>query len=241
VPKTVEKKLSYSPEQIKKTLTIPSRWFIIDQQNTPRHNEQMICDYYIGDCTRPGKLYRRAVVPIFHKDVAVAFTGRTFNPLCNKCNLYHLGSCPDDEHALLPCYVKWRHVGLKPSHMMFNFYESLKWMQDNNMAIIVESVGNALRLIEAGIPAIASFGCSIKMGQTQMLTEHGIDRWIVAFDNDEAGIKGMHSVTKQYGKDYNLIFPNLNLQDGMDIANYQSDVIGNKFKSIINKYKKDII
>ena len=219
---------SYSKEYLRKWLKIPSSFYI-----KKGYSEDTLYKYCVGDCFEYGNFYKRAVVPIFGaSEKSIAFTARSLLDKCELCNMFHVGPCPTNN---FPAYVKWRHFNLESKNTLYNFYDNLNLLRKYKTVIIVESPGNTLRLEDAGIPfSVCTFGASIKAGQANLLLKNGIDKWIVLYDNDQAGIAGANRITNRYKNDINVILPSLNFAD--DIGSLSTDCARKVLQPIINKY-----
>lgn len=66
---------------------------------------------------------------------------------------------------------------------------------------ICESQINALTLWGYGIPAIATFGCSVTDKQFNILNRSSIKHYFIAYDGDDAGIKGTKKLIRNLRND----------------------------------------
>lgn len=91
--------------------------------------------------------------------------------------------------------AKWKHTSFKKSSYLYNWCK-LK-SQNPEPIIVVESIANVMRFHEAGYQNVcASFGASLSVKQTSLLIKRGLPV-ILAYDNDEAGHKGIEKAKKK--------------------------------------------
>ena len=112
-----------------------------------------------------GRLRGRYVFPIFDdKDEIIGFSGRL---------TFQSGTMP-----------KWKHLGQK-KNFIFPI-QSTEHIMSSKTAIIIESIGDCLKMIECGINnTIVSFGVSLSPKIIQHLLKLDVGRIIIALNNDE--------------------------------------------------------
>lgn len=140
---------------------------------------------YIGECyDRSSMLYYRVIVPQFNKNgQVIGITGRSMYDRCDRCKLYHArkAPCPSSN---LNFYSKWLHIkGFKTSNHLY-----CDWLLPDKIDSIniVESVGNTLRMIDAGFHnTVCTYGNGIRKNQVEILKNKGIKRINFIIDNDE--------------------------------------------------------
>jgi hypothetical protein len=191
-------------QQIRKSLTIPSQYFI-----DRGFSENILNKYDVGDCTTSNKeMSSRAVVPVYDIDYKymVGCTGRSVHEKCEQCSCFHDSSvsCPKDEYSWL--MSKWRHnKDFKTQEYLYNYWFAKDFIKKTGCAIIVESPGNVWRLEESGIHnSVAIFGCSLSDKQKMLLDISGALTLILIMDNDDAGKKATDAMIKKCQKIYNI-------------------------------------
>lgn len=92
-----------------------------------------------------------------------------------------------------------------------------------NYAIICESQINALTCQSLGLSAVATFGCNITKRQFDLLNKSCIRHFILAFDGDDAGNRGVHKFINNIRKD--VFVDVLKLPRGKDINDLTKDEI----------------
>ena len=199
-----------SKDIIKKRLEIPSKYFI-----RRGFSPKLLTEYYIGDCLDKSKpFYNRAVVPILNCDEhAIGFLARSFFDKCSKCGVYHnpQESCPFFPQ---PMHEKWINSKFNKSHILFNFWNAEKYIEQTSSVIIVESVGDILKLEEAEIRnSVGVLGSSLNPPQKLLLEKLPITELILLLNNDEAGKKGQKQIIEECGKIYNIRCPKLEKND----------------------------
>lgn len=120
-----------------------------------------------GVATTKGRMIGRYVFPIFddRKDL-IGFAGRL---------LY-----PSDK------YPKWKLLGQK-KNFIFPL-ENFSAIRKNNSVIIVESIGDCLKMMECGIfNVLVSFGVSLSPKLVQHLLKLDVGQIIISLNNDEDG------------------------------------------------------
>lgn len=198
-----------SRDVVRARLSFPAKSFV-ERGYWP----QVLDKYDIGESTTqdPKKeMHCRVVVPIYDPDrnYLVGCTGRSIYPKCQKCKFHHTPdkSCPNDGDFVLP-YLKWRHSEtLKAEENLFNYWFAKKYIQQTSTAVVVESIGNVLRLEQAGIHnAVATFGTYLSEQQQLLLAKLGTLNIILIPDNDEngAGKKGAETIKQKYSRLYNF-------------------------------------
>jgi len=148
-------------------------------------SEEIVKKYHIGEChDRSHRFYNRIVVP--HCDTlgrVIGYTGRSLYPQCIRCKLYHSMSAPCPADKSLSIFKKWVHCsGFRTGMYLYN-----EWNHDQiKEVILVESVGNCLRMIEANYKnVLGTYGASLSKGQVEKLESMGVRHINVIFDNDE--------------------------------------------------------
>jgi 5S rRNA maturation endonuclease (ribonuclease M5) len=221
-------KYSITKDLIRKSLNIPSKYFI---------DRGFSCDildkYDVGDCHNASKeMYNRAVVPVYDIEnrYMVGCTGRSFFEKCSECKCYHDGNCPKKEY--LWKYSKWKHSnGFKTQEHLYNFWYAKDYITETGSVIIVESPGNVWKLEECGIHnSVAIFGTNLTDRQKTILDMSGAMNIIAIMDNDEAGIKAAENIKNKCNKTYNI--RNITISKN-DVADMTINEIEQEIKAFI--------
>lgn len=203
LPKTIKAtaKYKYIPKIFYENVTewkkfatgCPSKHYI--EAGFPK---EIVERYCIGECLDPKeRFFKRVMIPqLNRRGQVVGYSGRSIYPQCTICKLYHSpkAPCPTEN---LNNFGKWRHGwGFKTGYNMYNDWNIPTNIED---IIVVESIGNVLRGVEAGISNILGlFGNKLSNGQAQILEELGVKRitWIADRDINNAGIDGATKAIK---------------------------------------------
>lgn len=225
-PTIVEHKNKIPKEKVRGTLEIPAQYYI-----NLGYSPEVLDSYDVGLCNNPSKaMYNRVVVPIYD-DLGkhmIGCTGRTLNPLCEKCECWHpIGNHVKEEDRLNPRWAKWRHNGFEAENTLYNFWRAKDVILATGVAILVEGPGDVWRLEEAGIHnSVAMFGTSLKNGQKAILDASCALSLIVLTDNDEAGMLAAQEIREQCRREYRLYFPKINAKDigAMTVDSITTDI-----------------
>ena len=146
--------------------------FLGDRGITPEVAET----FGIGHC-RTGIMKNRIAIPIHNANAElVAFTGRWAGE----------GERPDNE----PRYKLPK--GFEKSLELFNLHRAAAF--EKRYVVVVEGIWSAIRLHEAGVPAVALLGTSISEPQAGLLAQAGFTHAMLILDGDEAGRKAAPEV-----------------------------------------------
>lgn len=191
-------------ETVKKSLSIPAQYYM-----DRGFSSKILVDYDVGLCTATGKeMSERVVVPIYddNHEFMIGCTGRSVYSQCEKCRAYHnpLHSCPTDEKKWM--YSKWKHSGgFRAQDNLFNFWYALESIKQTATVILVESPGNVLKLVQAGIPnVVATFGAHLTDSQKFKLDCSGAMTMILLLDNDEAGNTARVEIREMCNRTYRV-------------------------------------
>ncbi len=238
--RTVEKVTGIDRSVVRKHLTYPAQQFI-----DRGFAEELLDKYDIGLCNDPKReMYNRVVVPIYDKAglFMIGCSGRSIHKQCPNCKLYHPAnnSCPDAYTKYN--FTKWKHSkDFKAEQTLFNFWKAAKYIKDYKTAIITESVGNVLRLEEAGIKiGVGTFGTQFTEHQNLLLNELGVLNLIIAPDIDEhgAGMTWATATKLKYNRIYNVYI--IDKLPKSDIGEMSIKEVEETFKPILNKLKINI-
>lgn len=235
----------FTRKVLERSWRVPSPYYSAPTPTRAAYGESTLDRYCIGDCHRyDSKFFKRAIIPIFDANqAAVAFTARSILNQCKSCLLFHMGDCPASPY---PNNYKWYHENLCSNKMLYNFHQNEQFFKDQKYAIIFESPGNSLRCEDAGIPgSVATFGAKIGEPQLNLLLGAGVERLILLFDSDEAGISGANRIVTKYQQDINFIIPNLELPKRFngqgeayqtDLGDFPSAVVGKNLRKVLRRY-----
>ncbi len=215
-------------EHVLPLLSIPAKYYI-----ERGYSPEILRKYDVGLCTHKNKPMRyRVVVPVYDamRQFMVGCSGRSINPLCETCECYHIGKCPSEDYRNL--YSKWRHSkGFAKSAHLFNMWYAQPYIKQSKTIILVESVGNVMKLEESGIHnSLGLFGNSLSDAQLFLIEQTGATKLRIALDNDEAGEIGKKKIEQKCSRDYKLEF--IDLPSGVnDIA----ELLSTQIKELLNE------
>lgn len=215
-----------------KNLKIPSQYYI-----RRGYGRDILNKYSVGFCNTKGKpFYLRTVVPVFNEEInsAVGVIGRTINSECPKCGWYHYvhHKCPETK---LEKYFasKWiNSKGFYKTNYLYNTWYAKPYIEDSKTAILVEGVGDVWRLEECGIHnSLSMFGCSLNDKQVDILKSMGVNKLVVALDNDDAGLEGKKKIRAKYGRYFSLEF----------ITTTNKDIGDSSCSEILELFAKELV
>lgn len=164
--------MALTREEVRSSLSIPSRYFL------GRGFSAAILDRFdVGDSAK----LKRAVVPLFDEEgtTCIGYAARSKWPLCDVCDKHHFG--PECRYG----QSKWALPdGFPASTYLFNYAAARA--TSCPFILLVEGVGDAIRVAEAGYVAVAVMGREVSDEQLRKLEALGKTIW-VAFDNDDKG------------------------------------------------------
>jgi hypothetical protein len=233
-PKTApEHKSICSREVVKQRLIIPSPYFL-----GRGFKAETLTKYDIGDVKDNSKdFFGRAVVPIYSEDAKdlIGFTARSVYPECNRCRLYHDTNlkCPQNELEINKC-SKWRHsAGFNASNYFFNVWNAKENIRKHKTAVVVESPGDVLRLVESGVNiALGMLGTYLSDFQVSILDSLGVMNLIVMLNQDKAGRAGTKVIFDLCKRHYRMFDIPI---DGNDLGSLTTDVVTQDIKPIIDR------
>jgi len=222
--------------EYRKMFSTPSRYYI-----KRGFSEKVLSDYLVADSNQYGTLFKRAIIPIVKNRKIMGISSRSMLPECPKCNCHHQGVCPEPKDRHYPSYIRWAHKGFKKSNNLYNLEQSLDWIRSEKTAILVESPNSVLKLEDAGIPgSLATFGCKVSPGQLELLAQNNVERILMVFDGDRAGIEGARAIAEKFGKSFEFVFPEMKMGEGMDLADYPTEVVRLTMNSKLRREKYPI-
>lgn len=151
----------------------------------------------------------RIVVPIYDNNYnhIVGFTGRSIYQKQECCGFYHhpKAKCPTTPLEILSC-TKWRHSkGFNAENYLFNYWFAKDHIAKKGSLILVESIGNCLKLVQNGVyNVVASFGCHLTDMQELLLNMSGAMTVDILMDNDPPGIEATEIITKKLNRVFNI-------------------------------------
>lgn len=199
------KPLNINRKDVRSKLKIPAPYYLA------RGYSQTILDKYdVGLCIDKRKpMYMRSVVPVYDEQYKKIYgcLGRNINPQCPKCKKYHEKNrpCPSNELEELWA-TKWRNSrGFSSGSTLFNYWFAKSHINKSGICILVEGIGDVLRLEEADIHiGLGLFSDKITQNQKFLLERLGIKTIILALDNDKAGEKAQKKVAETLYRTYNI-------------------------------------
>lgn len=185
-------------------------------------SQETVNSFYHG-LAESGSLRCRVVFPIRNaKGFIIAYSGRWAG---QEKIIDGKVVCFNDAREV----PKWKHTSFKKSDNLYNFNVAKDLIEKE--IIIVESIGNVMRWWEAGFKnVVACMGSSLSSKHTSMLIGK-TQRVILAFDNDDAGIKASQNSIKRLEHYVNSI--ELSPPRGKDWA----DITNQEVKDIYEKIK----
>jgi DNA primase len=101
----------------------------------------------------------------------------------------------------------------------------MNFIKDNEIpyAIVVESQINALTCFSYGLASVATFGVGISIKQFEIFNKSNIRHYILAFDGDEAGKRGVSKFLKNIRKD--VFVDVLEIPEGKDINDLDKETL----------------
>lgn len=198
-------------------LIIPSQYYI-----NKDFSASLLDTYDVGFSNK----INRTIIPIYdnqHKFI-IGYNARTIYPKHNKCGQYHpVGQkCPETMYEFA-CTAKWKcSKGLKKENCLFNYWFASKEIIQQNNVILVESIGNVLRLVQNGIKNVVGIlGSSLSDNQQILLNTLGVTNVTLLLDNDKAGINAVSKIYTKLKTEFNVCVINLPLtcNDVCDMSN----------------------
>ena len=74
--------------------------------------------------------------------------------------------------------------------------------KDSTSIVLVEGITDALRLLQAGIPALATLGTAWSSLRTTLLQILGVENIVLAYDNDDAGYIANEQIALELSKSF---------------------------------------
>lgn len=213
-----ENKPTITRQQVRKSLKIPSDYFI-----SRGFSAEILDKYDVGDCLVDNKeMSGRAVVPIYDDSGSnmIGCSGRSRYNKCEKCKSYHADdTCPDDYNIWK--YSKWKHSsGIKTQECLYNIWNAKEYIQKLGFVILVESPGNVWKLEENNIHnSVALFGANLTDKQKMLLDISGAMTIVVIMDSDDAGNKARELVDKKCNRTYNIRHITVSKNDIAEMSN----------------------
>jgi hypothetical protein len=163
------------------------------------------------------------------------------------CNKFSIGCNPEDMTITLPVkdlkgnikFIQTRNIyskfyfipaGIKKTDFIFGGYECI--IGNYKSVWIVESIFNALTLWELGIPAVALLGTGGGQ-QYNLLKMLPTREFIIALDNDTAGIEGTYKIIRKLNTTKVLKILQYNSNDKRDINDLGAEVLSLPLKNIL--------
>lgn len=181
----------------------PSHEFIAERGFAP----MLIEAFGIGFQDK-GMMANRICFPIHNAEgELVAYSGR-----------WASGDLPDDvPRYLLP-------PKFKKNLELFNLHRVLAERGEGcDTVVVVEGFWSVLRLHDAGVPCVSTFGDSVSKAQADLLVQHGITKAILIFDGDEGGRMGTKTSLPILAE--RLFVKSLALEDGIKPDTMSEEVV----------------
>lgn len=186
-PQTKNANHNISRDIVRQRLIIPSKYYL--QRG---YSAEVLDEYDVGQCRwRNREMHDRVVFPVYWTDgTFIGCTGRSIFEKCSICRLHHNPAmmCPLGKHAAKR-FAKWRHSkGFSVGRSLYNYPSAIEAIARSRVAIVVESPGNVLRLVESGVGNVVGvYGSSMSATQARMLEELRPLLIVSLGDNDDGG------------------------------------------------------
>jgi DNA primase len=173
--------------------------------------KKLVKQFGVGFANK-GMMKERICFPIHnHQGELIAYSGR-----------WASDDLPEDTpRYLLP-------KGFEKSKVLYNLHRVLE--QGSDTVVIVEGFWSVMRLHEAGIPCVATFGDSVSEPQANLLLEHGVRNVILIYDGDEGGRVGTVSSLPILAQ--GLFVKTIMLEDGV-----KPDTMGGEIMDTLPRYQ----
>lgn len=182
-------------------LDVPSQYF----RMVRNFRESTLELFGVGDCFAFPEA-DRAVVPF--EDVSGKYMGyvaRSHFDECGKCKQYH-----NPNHPCVQFSPKWRaQKGCQKNKTLYNIHR----VKGSFKVVIVEGVSCVWRLHQLGIPAVACLGGHFNHNRAALLKSVGVQKVLLAYDNDDAGKDFKESFVKTFMHDFSIFAPKLHKKD----------------------------
>lgn len=193
-----------SRAEVRKNLEIPAKYYL-----DRGYSKEILDKYDIGTCKTRGKqMFLRVVAPVYDDNFRfVGCCGRTVQPKCPKCNLYHFENrdCPSNKIEKKWARKWMNSSGGWASHLFYNQWYATPHIYNTGTVILVEGAGDVWRLEEAGIHiGLGMFKTLTTSLQDNVLKKMPISNIILATDNDPAGIDGKQRIRNKLEEHYNI-------------------------------------
>jgi 5S rRNA maturation endonuclease (ribonuclease M5) len=222
-------------EIVRKSLKFPAKFFI-----DKGYSKELLDRYDVGVCWTAGKeMYSRVVVPIYNKKKRmVGCTGRSINPKCEKCGLFHPADmkCPDNDPLKGLKYSKWRNSSKSSlSSHLYNYWNALESIKENYTIILVEGPADVWKLEELGIHnSVALLGTEMSDEQQVLIEMSGALNVIILLDMDKPGRDGSLEIKKRLERSYRVFIPEMSVNDPGD---YTSEIVKNELMPMLKGLK----
>lgn len=219
-----------SRAEVRKELDIPAKYYL------DRYSPEILDKYDVGLCKSKGKqMFLRAVAPVYDDNFKfVGCCGRTIQPKCKKCKLYHFQNRPCPENKIEKRWArKWLNSsGQWASYIFYNQCYATPHIYKTGTVILTEGAGDIWRLEEAGIHIGLGLMKTMTTGyQDSILNKMPISNIILATDNDSAGLDGRKVMRDKFTQ-YNIHEANFDGDLGDLSVEEINDVFGQIFKKI---------
>ena len=222
-----KKKVGITRDLVRKSLLIPGDFYI-----KRGFSKEILDKYDVGFCNTRGKeMFMRTVVPVYEDGFMIGCVGRSINPECSACGMFHKpgNPCPEQKSRI---YAKWVNSdGFTTGANFYNLWNAQEYIKKTQNVILVEGQGDIWRLEESGIKiGLGLFGNKITPEQCKILEMTGAMNLFLALDSDEPGKEGKTMIREKLGRFYNICEIQLPEHDLGDIQDL--DKIRKIFKGI---------
>lgn len=205
-----------SRDKVLKNLKIPDGYFA-----RKGYDQELLNRYDVGLCLKSNQGFLgRVIVPVYEDTgkFMTAFSGRTINPLCEKCDSYHKPLSPCPNSSIRHLYCKWKHSP-NINNYLYNYWVAKRHIKEKGEAILVEGPGDVWKLEQYGIKnSVAIFGVDISTEQEIILETSGCLKVKLLLDMDKAGRDGCIKINDKLKNIYNLSIPEYSCHDPAELT-----------------------
>ena len=213
-PKSVIYNMICPKETVSYLLDIPSPYYLDGGLSKNKFKNETLIKFCVGDCRNyKKKMGGRVVFPVFSE--------------CGSLVIGAAGRVIYEKEYL----QKWLYNdGFKAGEYFYGWNEALDEISSTKQVVIVEGMGDVLRLYEAGIAALGLFGCSLSVSQLKMLNRIGISNLIIMMDGDIPGRKAASRIYDMTSAYFNVNV--ITLPENVDPADLSSTELRTYIKEI---------
>jgi DNA primase len=156
---------------------------------------ETLAHFGVKDCNdKQHAMRHRSIIPVNYDGKQIGFIARS------------------TQEWLKPKYLF--STGLKKTDYFYNYDNAIGCAKATGCLFLVEGQGDVWRLCEAGCHNVVGlFGKSISARQRAILMRSGITTLVILTDNDQPGRESKMKIKREFGRFFNLIFPEMKTKD----------------------------